>query len=156
MYIIHIPGASCSLRNGWAISISVLASDAHLVIWLFKQCLVLSPSWLQSYGSWIYNYCVIRAYHHLSCEFEARSFRGVLETTLCDKVCQWLATGRWYSPNTPVSSTNKTDRHNIADMLLNVVLNTITDSPSPQRMLLNNNAYFGYVELMSNISLTCV
>ena len=100
--------------------------------------------------------CVIRAYHHLSCEFEARSFRGVLETTLCDQVCQWFATGRWYSPNTPVSSTNKTDRHNIADMLLNVVLNTITDSPSPQRMLLNNNAYFGYVELMSNISLTCV
>jgi hypothetical protein len=24
--------------------------------------------------------------------------RGVLDTTLCDKVCQWHATGRWYSP----------------------------------------------------------
>jgi len=23
----------------------------------------------------------------------------------CDKVCQWLATGRWFSPRTPVSST---------------------------------------------------
>jgi len=21
---------------------------------------------------------------------------GVLDTTLCDKVCQWLATGRWF------------------------------------------------------------
>jgi len=30
-------------------------------------------------------------------------------TTLYDKVCQWLATGRWFSPGTPVSSTNKTD-----------------------------------------------
>jgi hypothetical protein len=30
---------------------------------------------------------------------------------LCDKVCQWPATGRWFSPGTPVSSTNKTDRH---------------------------------------------
>ena len=31
--------------------------------------------------------------------------RGVLDTTLCGKVCQWLATGLWFSP---VSSTNKT------------------------------------------------
>ena len=31
-----------------------------------------------------------------------------LATTLCDKVCQWLAEGRWFSPGTPVSSTNKT------------------------------------------------
>jgi hypothetical protein len=33
--------------------------------------------------------------------------RGVLDSTLCDKVCQWLATGWWFSPSTPVSSTNK-------------------------------------------------
>jgi len=30
----------------------------------------------------------ISAYHHLSCEFESRSWRGVLDTTLYDKVCQ--------------------------------------------------------------------
>jgi hypothetical protein len=46
-------------------------------------------------------------------------------TTLCDKVCKWLATGRWFSPGTPVSSTNKTDRHDTAEILLKVVLNTI-------------------------------
>jgi hypothetical protein len=28
---------------------------------------------------------------------------------LYDKVCQWLATCRWFSPGPPVSSTNKTD-----------------------------------------------
>jgi hypothetical protein len=39
------------------------------------------------------------------------SRRGILDATLCDKVCQWLATGRWFSPDIPVSSTNKTDRH---------------------------------------------
>jgi hypothetical protein len=49
------------------------------------------------------------AYHHLSCEFELRSWQHILQTTLCDKVCQWLAVGRWLSPGTPVSSTNKTD-----------------------------------------------
>jgi hypothetical protein len=35
------------------------------------------------------------------------------------------ATGRWFSPGPPVSSTNKTDRHDITKILLKVVLNTI-------------------------------
>jgi hypothetical protein len=52
-------------------------------------------------------------------------WRGVLDITLCDKVCEWLATGRGFSLGTPVSSTNKTDRHNITDILLKVALNTI-------------------------------
>jgi hypothetical protein len=49
----------------------------------------------------------------------------VLDKTLCDKVCQWLATGRWFSPGTPVFSTNKTERHDITEILLKVALNTI-------------------------------
>jgi hypothetical protein len=36
--------------------------------------------------------CAIVAYHHLSCEVEPHSWRGVLDKTLSDKVCQWLAT----------------------------------------------------------------
>jgi hypothetical protein len=43
----------------------------------------------------------------------------------CDKVCQWLATGQWFSLATPVSSTNKTDHHDITEILLKVVWNTI-------------------------------
>jgi len=49
--------------------------------------------------------------------------RCVLDTTLCDKDYQWLAKGRWYSPGTSVSSTNKTDRHDITEILLKVALN---------------------------------
>jgi hypothetical protein len=45
---------------------------------------------------------------------------------LCDKVCQSLATGQWFSPGTIVSSTNKTNRHDIAEILLKVALSTIT------------------------------
>jgi hypothetical protein len=41
----------------------------------------------------------------------------------CDKVCQGLAAGWWFSPDTPVSTINKTDRHHIAEILLRVVLN---------------------------------
>ena len=54
--------------------------------------------------------------------------RDVLDTILCDKVCQWLEAGRWFSPGTPVSSTNKTDRHDIANILLKVTLNNINQT----------------------------
>ena len=42
------------------------------------------------------------------------------------KICQWLATCRWFSQGTAVSSINKTDRHSITEILLKVALNTIT------------------------------
>ena len=42
-----------------------------------------------------------------------------------DKVYQLLAHGRWFSPGTPASSTTKTGRHDIAEILLKVELNTI-------------------------------
>jgi hypothetical protein len=35
-----------------------------------------------------------------------------------------LAYGRWFSPGTPASSTTKTGRHDIAEILLKVALNT--------------------------------
>jgi hypothetical protein len=35
-----------------------------------------------------------------------------------------LAHGRWFSPGTPASSTTKTGRHDIAEILLKVELNT--------------------------------
>jgi hypothetical protein len=39
-----------------------------------------------------------------------------------DKVYQLLAYGRWFSPGTPASSTTKTGRHDIAEILLKVAL----------------------------------
>ena len=57
----------------------------------------------------------VSAYQHKCCKLESRSWRGVLDTTLCDKVCKGLAADQWFSPGTPVSSTNKTDHHNIAE-----------------------------------------
>ena len=40
----------------------------------------------------------------ISCEFETHSWWGVLEKTICDKVCQRLVAGLWFSP---VSFINK-------------------------------------------------
>ena len=48
--------------------------------------------------------------------------RSIFDTTY-DKVRQWPAVGQWFSL---VSSTNKTDRNDITEILLKVVLNTIT------------------------------
>ena len=51
------------------------------------------------------------------------SWKTPMYTTLCDKVCQWLATGQWFSP---ISFINKTDHRDITEILLKVALNTIT------------------------------
>jgi hypothetical protein len=51
--------------------------------------------------------------------------RGVSDATLCDKVCQWLEAGRWFSLGTLVSSNHKIARHDITEILLKVALNTI-------------------------------
>jgi hypothetical protein len=45
-------------------------------------------------------------------------------TAASDKVYQLLAHGPWFYPSTPASSTTKIDRHDIAEILLKVALNT--------------------------------
>jgi hypothetical protein len=67
------------------------------------------------YGSWILRLSPLISLVRIS--IRAR------RTTLCDELCQWLATGRWFSPGLPVSSTNKNDRHDITEILLKVTIN---------------------------------
>ena len=57
-----------------------------------------------------------------------KQLSAVLETTTCDKVRQWIMTSRWFSLGTPVSATNKPDRHDIHVNIisLKVVFNTLT------------------------------
>ena len=59
---------------------------------------------------------------------------------------------RWFSPGTPVSSTNKIDRHDITEILLKVVLNTITVTLT---LLLHASTsfYVPYFHYMLNITL---
>jgi hypothetical protein len=53
--------------------------------------------------------------------------RGIIDITLCDKICQRLAADRWFSTGIPVSSINKnkTDHHDITEILMKVALTTI-------------------------------
>jgi hypothetical protein len=83
------------------------------------------PSWLWSYGSWIYNYLCNQWLSQLTLWVKILLGQGVHDTTLCDKVCLWHAEVQWFSTVTPISSTNKTDNYDITEILLKVALNTI-------------------------------
>ena len=61
----------------------------------------------------------IKVVTFFSGELDSCSWRDVLDTTLCDKVCQWLKAGQSISQGTPISSNNKTECHNITKKLLN-------------------------------------
>jgi len=37
---------------------------------------------------WYTTIYAIGAYNHLNCDFESRSWRGILNTALCDKICR--------------------------------------------------------------------
>jgi hypothetical protein len=82
-----------------------------------NDTIINGPSWLQSYCSWIYNYLCNQCQSPLKLWVWIPLmpwWRCVLDTTLCDKVCQWLVTGMclWFSSSTLVSSTNKICSYN--------------------------------------------
>jgi hypothetical protein len=71
----------------------------------------------------------------------------------CDKAYQLLVHGRWFSPGTPASSTTKAGRHDIAEILLKVALNT-------KNNCLTINVYFspvfiGLMVFLVKFILTC-
>jgi len=63
-------------------------------------------SWSWSHGSSIYNCLCNQCLSLQTLWVRIPLRRCVLDTTLCDKVCQWLAASMWFSPGNPVSSTN--------------------------------------------------
>jgi hypothetical protein len=81
---------------------------------------------------------------------------GIYGTTLCDKGCQWLATGRWLSPCTLVSSTSEIDCHDITEILLKVALNTINRSNQTSTIKLLAVSESHLVHLYSLHSLLCL
>ena len=117
----------------------------HVAANLIWYNLILTMTYLHLNLEW---FCIL--YRKLKLGVRILLRRSVLDTTLCDKVCRWLATGWWFSrgttlcdkvcqwlvtvwwfsPGTLLSSTNKTDCHDIAEILLKVVLNTKSLTPA--------------------------
>jgi hypothetical protein len=75
----------------------------------FNQCISFHKSTFYLHPlSLLYNH--LKSLVSIFMEWKKRYIHG---TTLCDKVCHWLATCRWFSRGTLVSSTNKTDHTDI-------------------------------------------
>jgi hypothetical protein len=54
-------------------------------------------------------------------------------------------TGQWFSPGPPVSSTNRTDRHHITEILLKVALSTIKQTNEKKHIQLIISGSYGTV-----------
>ena len=81
------------------------------------------PLWSWSYGSWIYKYVCNQCLSPLKLWVCIPLRHGKVNSI---QYYQCLVAGLWFSPDTPVSSTNKIDCHDITEILLNVELGTIT------------------------------
>jgi len=104
------------IRHTWSIPVSFFAKD-------YDPCFFMTRGRDRMVdGCYLWNQCL----SVLTLWVRIPLRREVLDTTLCGKVCLWLAECRWFYPGTPVSSTNKTDRHDIIELLLKMTLNTIT------------------------------
>ena len=93
--------------------------------------------WSSSHGRWINNYLLYQCLSPLKLwvriPLMARWTWHII--IKFDKVCRWLTAGQWFSLGTPVSATNKTDRHDITEILLKVAFNTITQTPNLENVL---------------------
>jgi hypothetical protein len=82
------------------------------------------PGWFNELVSWITN----NSYKPITNTAWVRALLCKLQKgctrlpAAIDKVYQLLGHGRWSSPGTPASSTTKTGRHDIAEILLKVAL----------------------------------
>ena len=86
-----------NMRRKW---LSVLGQNDLWTDWLAGKTWDVStrgPFWSWLYGSWIHNYLCNQCLSPL----KLWVWRGVLDTSLnlctCNKVCQWLVTGWWFS-----------------------------------------------------------
>ena len=94
----------------------------------------------------------ISAYHHWSCEFESRSGWGVQHYVIKFVSDLWQVGCFLWSPQ--VSSTNKTDCHDITEILLKVALNTIKQNKQQNCKVRNNDIYiriFRYFYFIFNL-----
>jgi hypothetical protein len=71
------------------------------------------------------------------------------------KVYQLLVHGRWFSPGTPASSTTKTGRHDIAEILLKVALKHQKSNQSYETTIVKSSRthavlVIGLYELLGN------
>ena len=97
---------SATLNYKWIIGCLTLQSTMYQLYFSYFR--------LWFYGSWIYKYNVPVQSMYITtkrCEFESRWWRGVLDTTLGDTVCQRLLPDWWFSQTWSHNVVSSTSRH---------------------------------------------
>jgi len=106
----------------------ILIYTSHIVITSFCS-MFYGPSWSWSYGSWTYNYlcnqCLLPLTLWVRIPIMARCTKMYLIQHYVIKFVSDLRQVVGFSQGTPVSHTNKTDHHDINEILLKVALDTI-------------------------------
>jgi hypothetical protein len=64
--------------------------------------------------------------------------------------------GRWFSRGTPVSSTNKTDRRDMTEILLKVALNTINKQKHKKNLIKLNLCMKKHWIVLYEVIIICV
>jgi hypothetical protein len=77
--------------------IIILPHDILLILILFLLKIILTQ---HHFHLSIFIHSFLCRLELILCVFEFHSRQGVLETTLCNKICQWLAAGWWFSLGT--------------------------------------------------------
>ena len=107
----------------------------NLFLFITVPRLLLSYVVYWSYASGIYYYLCNQCLSSPTWWFRTTLMWGVLDKTLCDEVCQWLATGRQFWSGIPLSSINKTNRRDITEILWNRV-NHKNPNPKPNYQII--------------------
>ena len=80
-------------KNNWGFSSFQLLSFTIVILYMSPLLYDHSGlSWPWSYDTWIYNYLWSQCLSPLTVWVRIPLRQGVFDTTLCDKVCQWLVT----------------------------------------------------------------
>ena len=99
------------LKHFWWYLVCVICNCNSFLSTLFKLSTVVT--WSGLYGSCIYNVLCSQSLSPVTLWVWFPLRWDVLNTKLCDKVCQCFVAGQYFSPHTPISSINNTDRQDI-------------------------------------------
>jgi hypothetical protein len=122
---------------------------------LLSNSTPLGSSWSCSYGSWIYNYLCNQRLSATKLWVRTPFMARCARYNIMWQSGKWLATGRWFSPGTPISSTNETDHHDITDILLKVALNTINNNNRQYSQCFDFNIDCFHV-FIGNVCIVCI